>query len=169
MYHFLRHDFFFYSQFILFCYAGPFSRLILFFCTVLFFNTNQRSNIVVSYNDNKIHSVSDSDPLPLQRGQQAPGSVTWCMQGSLGHWGDAHCTSPAWETQISGRKNNNSSAGRGDKQPGGSVRCTRQVQVEHGFEIRVHVCPSLYFCPSRAHTRQETEEGKWRWAGLVQV
>lgn len=31
---------------------------------------------------------------PLQRGQQAAGSVTWCMQDSLGQSGDAHVTSP---------------------------------------------------------------------------
>lgn len=34
--------------------------------------------------------------LPLQRGQQAPASVSWCIQGSLGHSGDAQCTSPAY-------------------------------------------------------------------------
>ena len=38
--------------------------------------------------------------LPLQRGQQAPGSVTWCIQGSLGHSGGAHWTSPTCETQT---------------------------------------------------------------------
>ena len=35
--------------------------------------------------------------LPLQRGQQVPGSWTWCMQGSLGHSWDTQRTSPSWK------------------------------------------------------------------------
>lgn len=29
---------------------------------------------------------------------------------------------------------------------------TWQVQVEQGFELRLHVCPSLNSCPSSVHT-----------------
>lgn len=38
--------------------------------------------------------------LPRQRGQQAPGSVTWCVHGSLGQSGDAHFTSPACKLKL---------------------------------------------------------------------
>lgn len=38
--------------------------------------------------------------LPRQRGQQAPGSVTWCIHGSLGQSGDAHLTSPACKLRL---------------------------------------------------------------------
>lgn len=41
---------------------------------------------------------------------------------------------------------------------GGGVRSTRQVQVEQRFELRVHVCPSLYSCPSRVHSIRRNRE-----------